>query len=136
MSASDNNSCECCHVQYLGCHVTFGSDAVVESDIDGVHGGVVTNGQTQIANGAGSIRLDQDVLRLQVAMCNCRFTFKIDSMLNVCQSNQTFSRFGELLGILEVPWVPRMSMWRWERPVAMERAILTIVVVSTVLRFR
>ena len=33
-------------VWYLGCHVTFGANAVIKGDIHSVDGGVVTDGQT------------------------------------------------------------------------------------------
>jgi hypothetical protein len=47
---------------------------VIEGNVDSVDGGIVADGQTQIANGAGAIGLDQNVFGFEIAMSDGRFT--------------------------------------------------------------
>lgn len=52
----------------------LGSNSVIGGDVDGVGGGVVADSQSQVSDAASTILLHQDVLRLQVAVGDGRFT--------------------------------------------------------------
>ncbi len=56
--------------------VPFGAHSVVGCDVDGVGGGVVAHGQTQVCNAARAVLLHQDVLGLQIPVSDSRLTCK------------------------------------------------------------
>ena len=63
-------------VQHLWRHVALCADAVVGRNVHRVRGGVVAHGQAEIGDGALAVALDEDVLALQVSMCDGQFTYK------------------------------------------------------------
>lgn len=59
-----------------GSGLPLGSHSVVGSDVDGVGGGVVANGQTQVRDAASPVFLHEDVLGLQVSVSYGRFAWR------------------------------------------------------------
>lgn len=55
--------------------VPFGAHSVIGRDVDGVGGGVVAYGQTQVCDTARAVLLDQDVLWFQIPVGDSRLTW-------------------------------------------------------------
>lgn len=63
---------------YLRRHVSLRADSVVKLNVDGIRDYVVPDGQSEIAYGAGTISLHEDIFWLQVPMSNGRLALRAD----------------------------------------------------------
>lgn len=65
---------------YLGCHVSFSADPIVQLYIDGVCYYVMSDSQSEIANRACAIRFHKDVLRLEIPVSNGGLPLSTDDL--------------------------------------------------------